>query len=71
VSTELWRWSAADLAQAIRAKDVSAREVIQAHLARIAAVNDKVNALTVVLRESALEAACLAPAALSEMVCQG
>ena len=57
MSTELWRWGAAELAQAIRTKEVSAREVVQAHLDRIAAVNDKVNAVTVVLGESALAGA--------------
>lgn len=57
MATELWRWSATDLAQAIRTKEVSAREVVQAHLDRIEAVNDKVKAITVVLGESALEAA--------------
>ena len=34
MSTELWRWSAADLAKAIREKQLSAREVVQAHLDR-------------------------------------
>jgi amidase len=65
MSTELWSWSATDLAQAIRAKEVSAREVVQAHLGRIAAVNDKVNAVTVVLGESALAAADAADRAVA------
>jgi amidase len=52
-----WRRSAGDLARAIRDKTFSSREVIRAHLERIDAVNPKVNALTVVLRNEALRAA--------------
>jgi amidase len=54
ISNELWRSSASDLAQAIRSKTVSSREVIEAHLARIKQVNPRINALTQVLAESAL-----------------
>jgi amidase len=56
-ATELWRLSATDLAQAIRSKQISSQEVIEAHLRRIEAVNPAVNAVTVVLGEQALEAA--------------
>ncbi len=56
-ATELWRMGAADLAEAIRAKEVSSREVVEAHLARIAAVNPALNAITVTLAESAIAAA--------------
>src|SRR5437879_1038431 len=62
-ASELWRASAHELAQAIRTKAVSSREVIEAHLARIAAVNPALNALTVVLAEEALAAAATADAA--------
>jgi amidase len=65
MATELWRWNAADLAQAIRTKQVSAREVVQAHLDRIEAVNGKVNAVTVVLRDSALASADAADRAVA------
>jgi amidase len=54
---ELWCLSATELAQAIRSRRVSSREVIQAHLRRIEAVNPLINAVTVVLGEQALEAA--------------
>ncbi|MBI3797589.1 MAG: amidase [Deltaproteobacteria bacterium] len=54
---ELWRVGVAELAKAIREKQVSSREVVQAHLARIDAVNGKLNAVTVVLQEEALRAA--------------
>ena len=57
MADELWKKSATELAGLIRSKQVSSREVIESHLARIDAVNTKVNAITVVLRESALEAA--------------
>src|SRR4051794_18709614 len=64
-ASELWRASAHELAQAIRTRAVSSREVIAAHLARIAAVNPALNALTVVLAEEALAAADAADAALT------
>ncbi len=56
-ATELWRLGAVELAGAIRSGQVSSREVIEAHLRRIEAVNPAVNAITVVLAEQALEAA--------------
>jgi amidase len=62
---ELWRSGASDLAAAIRAKRVSSREVVEAHLGRIAAVNPAVNAVTVVLAEQALAAADAADTALA------
>ncbi|MBI5946687.1 MAG: hypothetical protein HY875_00940 [Chloroflexi bacterium] len=49
---ELWRMGASDLAAAIRTKKVSSREVVEAHLRRIEAVNPKVNAVTVVLDDA-------------------
>ncbi|WP_293679751.1 amidase [uncultured Phenylobacterium sp.] len=55
--TELWRMGAGELAGAIRRRDVSSREVVQAHLARIEAANERLNAVTVVLAETALSAA--------------
>ncbi len=53
----LWQWSACDLAQAIRSKKVSSEEVVQSHLDRIDAINHTVNAVTVVLRDDALNTA--------------
>ena len=55
--TEIWKMGAMDIADAIRTKKVSCREVIQAHLDRIEDVNPSINAVTVLLAESALEAA--------------
>src|SRR5512147_3306707 len=51
---ELCAMSAIDLAARIRRKDVSAREVMEAHLARIARVNPKVNAIVTLVPEKAL-----------------
>ena len=63
MSGELWRRGAGDLAGVIRAKEASSREVVQAHLDRIAQVNPKLNAVTEVLGKAALEAADAADAA--------
>jgi amidase len=49
--------SATELAEAIRSRQVSSQEVIEAHLRRIEAVNPSVNAVTIMLGEQALEAA--------------
>jgi len=54
---ELWRWSAAELAYAIRTKQISSREAVMSCLKRIEEVNPKVNALVEVLAEGALRAA--------------
>jgi amidase len=64
-TTELWRMSAMDLAEAIRSGQTSSQEVIEAHLGRIEAVNASVNAVTVVLGEQALEAAKAADRAVA------
>jgi amidase len=55
--TELWRRSAGELAAAIAAREVSSAEVVDAHLARIEAVNGRVNAVVVVLADAARRAA--------------
>jgi amidase len=57
VATELWRMGASDLAGSIRNKQISSREVVEAHLERIAAVNPGINAVTVTLADAALSAA--------------
>jgi amidase len=57
---DLWRMSATELAAAIRTRQASSREVIEAHLRRIEEVNPAINAVTVVLAEQALEAAAAA-----------
>jgi len=57
---------ATSLARLIRTKQVSPVEVVQAHLDRIAAVNPKVNAITTLLAEQALQAAKAAERAVVE-----
>jgi len=65
MSDELWRKSAVELANDIRHRRVSSREVIEAHLSRIAEVNPSVNAIVRVLGDQARAAADLADAAVS------
>ena len=48
-ATELWRMSATELAEAIRSRQASSQEVIEAHLRRIEAVNPSINAVVIVL----------------------
>lgn len=55
--SELWTKSAGELATLIAVGEVSSREVVAAHLDRIAAVNDRVNAIVEVLSDQALAAA--------------
>jgi amidase len=56
-SQELWRWQATDLAQAIRLKQISSREAVQACLARTQSVNPALNAIVQVLEDAALHRA--------------
>lgn len=65
MSDELWRLGATKLAKAVREKEVSSREVIQAHLGRIDTVNGTVNAITAIFAEEALEEADAADAAIA------
>jgi amidase len=57
MAVALWSKGAGELAGLIRDRQVSSREVVQAHLDRIEATNGAVNAVTVTLAESALAAA--------------
>ncbi|MGH7677375.1 MAG: amidase [Gemmatimonadaceae bacterium] len=54
---ELCDLTASELAARIRRKQVSAREVMDAHLARIARVNPKINAIVTLVAERALAGA--------------
>lgn len=56
-SSDLWRWSATSLRDAIRAGQVSVTEVVTAHLTRGAAVNESINALVEVSADEALDTA--------------
>lgn len=63
MTDELWRRSAVDLARAITQGAVSSEEATRSVLARIEAVNPKVNAVVDVLADEALQAARDADAA--------
>lgn len=68
---EIWRWSAAQTARAVAAKEVSAEEVVAAHLARKAEANPAINAVVVDLSEQALAAARAADAAQARNAREG
>ena len=55
--SELWRRGAVELAAMIRGGEVSSREVVQAHLDRVEAVNAHLNAIVRLLPDQALAAA--------------
>jgi amidase len=61
--TEWWRKTAVEIAAAIKEKKASAEEVMTSHLARVDAVNDRLNAITVRLDAEALADARAADAA--------
>ncbi len=65
MSDELWRLGAAELAGLIRKREVASREVVDAHLRRIEAVNGSVHAITVTLTDAVLAAAEDADAVLA------
>ena len=47
MTDEIWRWDATRVAEAVRSKEVSCREVIESVLARIDSTNPTLNAITV------------------------
>ncbi|WP_416049559.1 amidase family protein [Cupriavidus basilensis] len=53
----LWRWSAVDIAAAVRRRDISCREATASALARIEQLNPRINALAEVLARQALASA--------------
>ncbi|MEN4919176.1 amidase family protein [Achromobacter spanius] len=63
MTNELWRWSAQDLANAIRNREVSSREAVQSCLDRARQVNPAFNPLTEIYAGQALRAADAADAA--------
>ena len=63
MTNELWRWSAVDLAQAIRKREVSSREAVQSCLQRAQQLNPVFNPLTEICADQALKAADAADAA--------
>jgi amidase len=63
--SDLWKCDAVELSGLIGRGEVSSREVVDAHLDRIAAVNPQLNALTRVLGDEARTAAGLADRAMA------
>ena len=62
----LCKKSASELANMISKKEVSSKEVVEAHLNRISEVNPHINAITITLEKSSLEAANVADNASDE-----
>jgi amidase len=58
--SEIWQLSAAEMARSIAHRELSSVEVLDAHLARIDAVNPALNAIVRVLADEARAAAALA-----------
>jgi amidase len=65
MSDDIWRWHASQVATAIAAREISAREAVDACLARAAAVNPRLNAVTVDVSAEARTAADRADAAVA------
>ena len=63
--TELWQLGALELADRIRSKEVSSREVLEAHLARVGECNGALNAIVRLLTDEARTAADAADAAVA------
>jgi len=63
--TELWQLGALELADRIRAEEVSSREVLEAHLARVDECNGALNAIVRLLTDEARSAADAADAAVA------
>jgi amidase len=56
-STPIWQWSAVETARAIQDRQVSAEEVVTAHIERLRTANPPINAVVVDMTAQALEAA--------------
>jgi amidase len=63
--TDLWRWSAVELAAGIRTRRISSRETVTSCLRRLDEVNPSINAVVDVMAKEALAAADHADAAVS------
>lgn len=63
--TELWQLTATDLAAAVRSKRASATEAVRSALARLDAVNPRINAVVQQMPEQALAAAAAVDAAIA------
>jgi amidase len=66
MAKDLWRWGAVELAGAIRSRAISSREAVESALARIDAVNPRINAIVDLMAHEALAAADKADAAVKK-----
>jgi amidase len=71
MNSELWRWQAHDLAQAIRKRQISCREAVTSCLTRLDEVNPRINAVVDLLAEEALAQADRADRALARNEAMG
>lgn len=62
--SEAWRWTASEIAERVRRREISAVEVAESALGRLAAVNPKINAVVAQAPEESLEAARAVDAAV-------
>jgi amidase len=65
MSDEIWQWDGTRMAEAIARRQISAREALESCLTRMAAVNPRLNAVTVDLSAAARDAADRADAAVA------
>jgi amidase len=63
MTAAVWRWSACELARAIRAGEITSREAVESCLSRLQEVNPQINAIVDVLHDEALADADRADAA--------
>lgn len=66
MTNDIWKWNAVEVAHAVRAGQISCRESVESCLARIDAVNPRINAIVDVLADQSLAAADQADAAVRE-----
>lgn len=65
-TNDLWRMSAVELGSLVRKKRASVKEVMEAHIERIKAVNPKINAVTSLFEENSLKEAVIKDQFLSK-----
>jgi amidase len=56
-NTQIWKLSALEIADAIKRKEISCEETMISHFEHIETVNAKINAISIILQDSALDAA--------------
>ena len=66
MGNDLWTWTGADLASAIRTRQVSSREALESCLARVDQVNPRINAIVDLLADEARDGADLADQAVKK-----